>query len=58
MKEDPFAWKLNVIYEAEVKSVTSQVEIANCLGLVPSSLNRIMLNKNKIVEGEMKCGVH
>jgi hypothetical protein len=35
-----------------------QVEIANCLGLVPSSIRRIMLNKKEIIEGEMKCGVH
>jgi hypothetical protein len=33
-------------------------ENAICLGLVPLSLSRIMLNKNKIIEGEMKCGAH
>jgi thiamine pyrophosphokinase len=38
--------------------VTSWVEIANCLGLAPSSLSIIMLNKNKIIKGEMKCGTH
>jgi hypothetical protein len=37
--------------------VTSWVEIANCLRLAPS-LRRIMLNKNEIIEREMKCGVH
>jgi hypothetical protein len=31
--------------------VTLQVEIANRLGLAPSSLSRNMLNKNKIIEG-------
>jgi hypothetical protein len=45
--------KLNVIHEVEAKSVTLQVEIANRLGLAPSSLSRIMLNKNTIIEGEM-----
>jgi hypothetical protein len=45
--------KLNVIHEVEAKSVTLQVEIANHLGLAPSSLSRIMLNKNTIIEGEM-----
>jgi len=50
--------KLNVIHEVEVNSMTLQVEIANRLGLAPSSLSRIMLNKNKIIEGEMKCGAH
>jgi hypothetical protein len=38
--------------------VTSQVEISNHFGVAPSSLSRIMLNKNKIIEGEMKCGAH
>jgi hypothetical protein len=40
-----------------VKSVTSWAEIANHLGLAPSS-SRIMLNKKQIIEGEMKCGAH
>jgi hypothetical protein len=50
--------KLNVIHEVEAKSVTLLVEIANCLGLAVSSSSRIMLNKNEIIEGEMKCGAH
>jgi IS30 family transposase len=50
--------KLNVIREVEAKSVTSWVEIANRLGLAPSSLSRIMLNKNEIIEEEMKYGAH
>jgi hypothetical protein len=50
--------KLNVIHEVEAKLATSWVETANCLGLAPSSLSRIMLNKNKSIEGEMKCGAH
>jgi hypothetical protein len=50
--------KLNVICEVKAKSMTSQVEIANCLGLTPSSLSRIALNKNKIIEGETECGAH
>jgi hypothetical protein len=36
---------LNVVFEVEVKSMRSWVEIANGLGLAPSSLSRIMLNK-------------
>jgi hypothetical protein len=44
--------KLNVIHEVEAKSVISWVEIVNHLGLAPS-LSRIVLNKNKIIEGEM-----
>jgi hypothetical protein len=47
-----------VIHDIKAKSVTSRDEIANCLGSAPSSLSRIMLNKNKIIEGEMKCGKH
>jgi hypothetical protein len=35
--------------------VSLQVEIANRLGLAPSSLSSIMLNKNKIIKGEIKC---
>jgi hypothetical protein len=50
--------KLNVICEVEANSVTSPVETVNRLGFAPSSLNRIMLNKNKIIEREMKYGVH
>jgi hypothetical protein len=38
--------------------VTSLIEVANCLALAPSSLSRIMFNKNKIIEGEIKCGAH
>jgi hypothetical protein len=38
--------------------VTSWAEFANHLGLAPSSLSRIMLNKTQIIEGEMKCGAH
>jgi hypothetical protein len=34
--------------------MTSQVEIANHPGLAPSSLSRNMLNRNKIIEREMK----
>jgi hypothetical protein len=49
--------KLNVIHEVEAKSVTC-VEIANSLGLVPLLLSRIVLNKNKIIEGEVKYGAH
>jgi hypothetical protein len=46
--------KLNVIHEVKVKSVVLQVEIANRFGLAPSSSSsRIMLNKNKIIEGEI-----
>jgi hypothetical protein len=55
---DTMSKKLNVIHEVKVKSVTLLVAIANHLGLAPSSLSRIMLNKNKIIEGEMKCGAH
>jgi hypothetical protein len=50
--------KLNVIPEVRVNLVTSQVEIAYRLGLAPSSLSRIILNKNKIIERDMKCGAH
>jgi hypothetical protein len=35
-----------------------QVKIANRLGLAPSSLSRIMLNKNKLIEEEIKFGAH
>jgi hypothetical protein len=45
--------KLNVVHEVKVKSVTSWVEIANRLGLAPSSLSRILLNNNKIIEGKL-----
>jgi hypothetical protein len=38
--------------------VTLLVATANHLGLAPSSLSRIKLNKNTIIEGEMKCGAH
>jgi hypothetical protein len=38
--------------------VSLQVQIANRLGLAPSSLSSIMLNKNKIIKGEMKCGAY
>jgi hypothetical protein len=58
VKDHFLSEKLNVIHDIKAKSVTSQDEIANCLGLAPSSLSRIMLNKNKIIEGEMKCGKH
>jgi hypothetical protein len=36
--------------------MTSEVEVANHLGLAPPSLSRIMLNKSKMIEGEIKCG--
>jgi hypothetical protein len=45
-----------VIHKLEANS--SWVEIANCLRLAPSSLSKILLNKNKITEREMKCGAH
>jgi hypothetical protein len=50
--------KLNVICEAEANSMMLWLEIANCLGLALSSLSRIMLNKNKSIEENMKCRVH
>jgi hypothetical protein len=50
--------KSKLISKVKAKSVTLQVEIANHLGLAPPSFSRIMLNKNKIIEGEMKCGEH
>jgi hypothetical protein len=43
--------KLNVICEVEAILVTSQVEIANCLGFAPSSLRRIML-RIKLLKGK------
>jgi hypothetical protein len=51
-KKITLSGKLNVIHEVEAKSLISWVEIANHLGLAPS-LSRIVLNKNKIIEGEM-----
>jgi hypothetical protein len=56
--EDHFECKLNVICEVEANLMTSTVEIADRLGLALSSLSKIMLNKNKIIEGEVKCGMH
>jgi hypothetical protein len=50
--------KLNVICEAEANSMMLWLETANCLGLALSSLSRIMLNKNKSIEENMKCRVH
>jgi hypothetical protein len=47
--------KLNVIHELKEKSLTSQVEMVDYFGLAPSSLSRILLNKNKIIEGEINC---
>jgi hypothetical protein len=38
-----------MIDEVEAKSVTLHVEIANHLVLAPSSLSRIMLNKNEFI---------
>jgi hypothetical protein len=46
---------LTVICKAEANLVTSLVETANRLELAPSLLSRIMSNKNKIIEGKMKC---
>jgi hypothetical protein len=34
------------------------VEMANHLGLGPSSLCKITSNKNKIIEGKIKCGAN
>jgi hypothetical protein len=36
--------------------LTSPVVTANSLGLASSLLNIIILNKNKIIGGEIKCG--
>jgi hypothetical protein len=37
--------------------LTSPVVTANSLGLASSLLNIFILNKNKIIGEEMKCGV-
>jgi hypothetical protein len=31
------------------------VEMANCLGLLPSTLSKFMLSKEKITDAEFKC---
>jgi hypothetical protein len=38
--------------------VTSLVEVTNCVGLAPSSLSAIILNKNEIFKEEVKCEAH
>jgi hypothetical protein len=50
--------RLNVISEVEANSMESRVKMANRLALAPSSLCKIMSNKNKIIEGEIKCGAN
>jgi hypothetical protein len=57
-KQITLSEKLNVIQKVKVKTVTWQVEVAKHLGFSPSSLSRIMLKKNKIIEGKIKCGAH
>jgi hypothetical protein len=56
--KDHFEW--NIKCDMRGWSEISDTGGWNCnrLGLAPSSFCRIMLNKNKIIEGEMKCGVH
>jgi hypothetical protein len=52
--------KLNEIHKVEGNPIISQVgvEMANHLGLGPSSLCKIMSNKNKIIERKIKCGAN
>jgi hypothetical protein len=45
--------KLYVICEVEANTMVSRVEMANCLVLAPSSLCKIMSNKNKIIKGKL-----
>jgi hypothetical protein len=39
-----------------VNPTASQAEMANRLVLAPLSLCKIISSKNKIIEGEIKCG--
>jgi hypothetical protein len=48
--------KLNVISEAEAHPNVPHIEMANHLGLPPSTLNKIVLSKEKITDAEGKCG--
>jgi hypothetical protein len=50
--------KLNVTCEVEAKSKTLRYWNCNLSWIGPSSLSIITLNKNKIIEGEIKCGAH
>jgi hypothetical protein len=50
-----FIEKLYVIRQVEANPTASRVEMANRLLLALSSC-KIMSNKNKIIEGEIKCG--
>jgi hypothetical protein len=48
--------KLNVISKVEARPNIPHIEMANRLGLPPSTLNKIMLPKEKITDAECKCG--
>jgi hypothetical protein len=48
--------KLNVIGEVEAHPNIPRIEMANCLGLPPSTLSKIMLSKEKITHAKCKCG--
>jgi hypothetical protein len=50
--------KLNVIGEVEARLNVPRIEMANRLGLPPSTLSKIMLSREKITEAEYKCGAH
>jgi hypothetical protein len=54
MKEDFLSEKLYVIRQVEANPTASQVEMVN--HLVLALFCKIMSNKNKIIEGEIKCG--
>jgi hypothetical protein len=56
MKEDFLSEKLYVIRQVEANPTASQVEMVNHLVLALSSFCKIMSNKNKMIEGEIKCG--
>jgi hypothetical protein len=48
--------KLNVIGKVEAHSNVLRIEMANHLRLPPSTLNKIMLSKEKITDAECKSG--
>jgi hypothetical protein len=48
--------KLNVIGEVEDHPNIPHIEMANHLGLPPSTLSKIMLSTEKITDSKCKCG--
>jgi hypothetical protein len=47
--------KQHIIHGADANKLLTCAEMAKCLGLAPSSLSKIMLVREKILE-ESKCG--